>query len=122
MENKYVSVNEIIWLIVTKMRLKKKNRSHKYDICRTNSRYGYKYAKNKMCLSIMTVIYIKQYLSNIWSSIHEKIKQHWGWAGKKAFLYKKAFIPKTFNLVTLDDHPLNLFQSLHRSMFFCFWK
>ena len=28
----------------------------------------------------MIVIYIKQQLSNIWNSIHVKVKQHWGWA------------------------------------------
>ena len=29
------------------------------------------------------VICIKQHLSNIWSYIHEKLKQHWGWVRKK---------------------------------------
>ena len=29
---------------------------------------------------------IKQHLSNIWGSIHEKIKQHWGWGEKKLCL------------------------------------
>ena len=28
---------------------------------------------------MMKLIWIKQHLSNIWSSIHAKIKQHWGW-------------------------------------------
>ena len=32
--------------------------------------------------------YIKQHLSNIWSSIHEKVKQQWGWA-EKSVTYKK---------------------------------
>ena len=31
---------------------------------------------------------IKQHLSNIWSSNHEKVKQHWGWDEKKRFLLK----------------------------------
>ena len=26
---------------------------------------------------------IKQHLSNIWRSIHKKVKQHWGWVEKK---------------------------------------
>ena len=56
-----------------------KNRSHRPS-------HGPKYIKYLMCLSVMTVICTKQYLSNIWNSIHEKVKQHWGWAGKKAFL------------------------------------
>ena len=35
---------------------------------------------------------IKQRLSNIWSSIHKKVKQHWGWAGKKSVAYKKKSV------------------------------
>ena len=38
----------------------------------------------------MIVICIKQHLSNIWSSIHEKVKQHWGWFQKRR--YKKVCI------------------------------
>ena len=34
----------------------------------------------------MIVICIKQHLSNIWSSIHEKVKEHWGWVEKKRYL------------------------------------
>ena len=33
---------------------------------------------------------IKQHLSNIWSSIHEKVKQHWHWVEKKSVAYKKS--------------------------------
>ena len=58
------------------MRLKIKNRSHRYDINRSRRRYGPKYTKCKMCLSIMMAIYMKQHLSNILRSIHEKFKQH----------------------------------------------
>ena len=58
------------------MRLKMKNRSNRYDINRPRPRHGHKYTKYKMCLYIMIVICIKQHLSNIGSSIHEKIKQH----------------------------------------------
>ena len=35
-------------------------------------------------------ICIKQHLSNIWSSIHEKVMQHLGWVEKKRCLYKKS--------------------------------
>ena len=36
---------------------------------------------------------IKQHLSNIWRSIHKKVKQHWGWVEKKkTLLTKKACI------------------------------
>ena len=39
------------------------------------------------------VICIKQHLSNIWSSILEEVKQHWGWVEKKkALLIKKVCI------------------------------
>ena len=57
-----------------KMRLKMKNRSHRYNINRPWSRDRHKYTKYKMCLSIMVAICIKQHLSNIRSSIHEKVK------------------------------------------------
>ena len=38
---------------------------------------------NKKCLTIMMLICIKQHLSNIWSSIHNKVKQHQHWVAKK---------------------------------------
>ena len=76
---KCVYLNKVIWLITMKVRLKVKNRSHRYDINRPRPRHEHKYTKYKMCLtSIMMVICIKQHLSNIWSSIYEKVKQHWG--------------------------------------------
>ena len=34
--------------------------------------------------------HLKQHLSNIWSSVHEIVKQHWGWVEKKALLIKKS--------------------------------
>ena len=48
-----------------KMALKMKNRRR--------SRHEHKYNKYKMCLSLMMVICIKQHLSNMLSSIHEKL-------------------------------------------------
>ena len=59
-----------------KMRLKIKNRSHRYDINRAIPRHGHKYTKYKMCLIIMMAIGIEQHLSNTCSSVHEKFKQH----------------------------------------------
>ena len=38
----------------------------------------------------MMVIGVKQHLSNICSSIQDKIKQHCGWVEKKALLIKKS--------------------------------
>ena len=60
-----------------------------YGINRPRSRRGHKY-KFKNCLSVMIFICTKQLLSNIWSSIHEKLKQHWDWFEKNALLIKKA--------------------------------
>ena len=60
------------------------------DINRPRSRYGHKYSKYKTCLCMIMIICIKQNLSNIWSSIHEKIKQHWGWVEKNGCLLKKS--------------------------------
>ena len=42
-----------------KMRLKIKNRSHRYDINRPRLRHGHRYIKYKMCLSIVMFICIK---------------------------------------------------------------
>ena len=41
---------------------------------------------------MMMLIYIKQHLRNIWGSIHEKIKQHWGWVEKEHCFYKKEYV------------------------------
>ena len=48
-----------------KIRLKMKNRSHRYDINIPKPRYGHKFTKYKMCLCMMVVTCIKQHLSNI---------------------------------------------------------
>ena len=58
--------------MTTKMRLKMKNSPYRYDINGPRSRHEHKYTKYKMCLCIMVVICIKQHLSNILGSIHEK--------------------------------------------------
>ena len=56
-----------------------KNRSHKCDMSRLRSRHVQKYSEYKKCLSMIMLTCIKQYLSNIWSSIHEEVKQHRSW-------------------------------------------
>ena len=61
-KNKCVCFDEIIRLIIMKMEMKMKNRSHRYDI---RSRHGHKYGKYKTCLSMMMLICIKQHLSKI---------------------------------------------------------
>ena len=54
---------EIISLTIIKMRVKMKNRSHRYDINRTRPRHGYEYTKYKMCFSMMIVMCNKQKLN-----------------------------------------------------------
>ena len=56
------------------MRLKMKNRLQGYDINRTKPRHEHGYTKYKMCLGIMMVTCMMQNVSNIWKSIHEKVK------------------------------------------------
>ena len=51
--------NEIIWLIIMKLRLKMKNRSHKYSTNRTRSRHGQKCTKHKMYLITMMAMCYK---------------------------------------------------------------
>ena len=63
-KNKCTYFNEIVCLIIMKMRLKMKNGSHRYDINRTRSRHGHKYTKYKMCLSMMIVMCSKQQINN----------------------------------------------------------
>ena len=62
------------------------------------STHGNKYRKYKKCLIMIIFICTKQNLSNIWGSIHENVKQHWGWLEKKkkkkksvAYVKKRAF-------------------------------
>ena len=57
--------------------------SYRYNINRPRSRHWPEYSKYKKCLSMVMLICIKQQLSNTWSSIHEKVKQHWGWIERK---------------------------------------
>ena len=68
------------------MKMKMKNRSHRYDVNQPRSKHGHKYSKYKKGLTMVILICIKQHLSNIWSLIHEKVKQLWCWVGKKHFL------------------------------------
>ena len=75
--NRYFYLNEDIWLMATKMKLKMKNRSSRYDINRPRRCHRLKYTKYKICLDIMMIISIRQHLSYIWGLIREKVKQHW---------------------------------------------
>ena len=46
-------------------------------------------------VSMMMLICIKQQLSNIWSSVYQNVKQHWGWV-EKSVAYKKIFLGDNF--------------------------
>ena len=71
--------------------MKMKNISHRDDVDRPKCGHGHKYSKYREYL-FMTMLTCKQHLSSIWSSVHEKFKQHWGWVEKNV-AYKKAWIP-----------------------------
>ena len=68
-----------------------KNRSHRYNINRLRSRHRHKDINYMNGLSMVVLKCVKQYLSNISSSIDEKVKQPWGWV-EKALLTKKVCI------------------------------
>ena len=59
-KNKCVSTREITQLIIMKMKMKVKNKSHRYDINRPRSRHGKKYSKYRTCLITALLMCIKQ--------------------------------------------------------------
>ena len=80
---------------------------------------------NVKCLTIIMLICIKQHLSNIWSLIHKKVKQHACWV-EKSVAYKKGSC-ETLNVVkpveNTNKNPQSLlvrsnvqreFSSLHK--------
>ena len=89
--NKHVCIciHEVMQLIIMKMKTKMKIDSIKYVINRPKCRHRHKYGKYMKRLSMMIFTCIKQHLRNIWSSVYENVKQHWGWVEKKALLIKK---------------------------------
>ena len=71
-KNMYVCIHETIYLIMVKMLMKMKNWWHRHDINSLRSRD----IVNKRIVSVWWCLYvcIKQHLSIIWSSVHEKVK------------------------------------------------
>ena len=53
----------------------------------------------------MMLLCLKQHLSNIWSSIHEEVKQHWGWV-KNSVAYK--FFMMVFLTLRLNEKWVNI--------------
>ena len=64
-KNNCVCYNRIIYLIMQKIRLKMRNRSHIHDANIPRPRHGHRYTNYKMSHCTMTVICIKQHISNI---------------------------------------------------------
>ena len=60
-KNKCFCFNDIMQIIIMKMRLKIKNGSHRYHLNRTRPTHGHKYTKYKWWLSIMMVICIEAF-------------------------------------------------------------
>ena len=59
---------------------------------------------------MIMLICIKQHLSNIWSSIHEKVKQHWVWIEKTLHIKRKRANYYTFRKIpTLLDLWIDIF-------------
>ena len=74
------------------MEMKIKNKSHRYNINIPRFRYGHKFSKYRNYLIMTMLICVKQHLSNIWSSIYEKVKQQWGWVEKNIAYKKKRVV------------------------------
>ena len=55
--------------------MKMKSRLHRYNIFKPTCRHGQEYSNKKKYFNMMMLIRNKQRLSDIWSSIHEKVKQ-----------------------------------------------
>ena len=87
-KSKCVCFHEIMRLIIMKMEMKMKNGSHRHETNKIRSR-------DNECLIMMMFICIKQHLSNIWSSIYEKVKQHWRLSWKKRWINLEIEYHKT---------------------------
>ena len=105
-KNKFVCIHEIMRLIITEIKVKMKNRLHRYVINRSRSRHGHKYGTYKKCFAMTMVIGIKQHLSNTWNSIHEKAEAE---LKKKRCLYKKDRVIKHFGPCPIGDHSVITF-------------
>ena len=94
----YVCIQCIIKLTILKTNMKK--RLHRYNINRPKSRYGHKYSKYQKCHGMMMLF--KQHLSNIWGSVHEKVKQHWSWVEEKRVHESHIQKPERLSLMYIE--------------------
>ena len=58
-KSKLVCIHKIIRLIIMRMKMKLKNRSHRYDTNRRTSRHGHKSGKYITCLTMIMLTFIK---------------------------------------------------------------
>ena len=117
-KSKCVCIHEIRQLNIMKMTMKMKKRSRRFDINRPRCRHGRKYSKYIMFLIMMMVICIKQHLSDIWSSIHDKTKLSNTEAElKKSVAHKKVCIRGSS--ISLKTHHItgHCFQNNSRIVF-----
>ena len=73
-KNKCVCFHQIIRLIIMKMKMR--NRSHRYDIKSPRSRHGHKYRKYKKCLIIVVLTCINTCIQDLPSKCLATPKQH----------------------------------------------
>ena len=71
-----------------------KNSWHRYDTKDLGLDLDTNILMNILITSVWCCLYIKQHLSYIWGSIHENVKEHWGWA-EKSVVYKKGLYKQT---------------------------
>ena len=93
-------------------------KDHKNMTNRSRHRHVHKYTKYKIYFIIMTVICIKQHLSNILNSFHEKIKQHWDWVKKNALLISEPAVQSSSSENLLWKDAANLLENTHAEVRF----
>ena len=69
---------------------------------------------------MIMLICTKHYLSNISSSIHEKMKQHWAWIEKRLLIKKREIVHgKIHEIFSIPASVWNWFKLYRWSFFFC---
>ena len=84
------------------MKIKMKNGSHRYDINRPSLDMDTDVVNIR---SASVGWFFKQHLSNMWSSVHEIVKHHWGWVKKKRCLQKTRTVFSLINAHSLLNAP-----------------
>ena len=123
--SKRTSAFVFIRLIIMKMKMKMKNKSERCNI----NRHGHKYSKYKTYLSVMMLVPVKQHLSNIWSSIHEKVKKHWGWLEKSVAykikikkINKSKWIKENVDIDVIARRMVNFGKMCYIFVWYCYFR